>query len=193
MSENVQTDAARKEQNKARAKMWHSKNKKRSLDIKRAYHRNHREELIRKKRAARVKAPWKALISGARQRAKAKALPYDLSCDWAKARYTGRCELTGLPFRIGSRAGMVPFSPSLDRIDQARGYTQDNCRFILFGLNAFRGTGTDQEMYQIADALLEAAGRRAGEVGPLVPEFSARPATTLYKAAQHARADCFDL
>jgi len=105
--------------------------------------------------------PWLQLVKNARTRANVKALPFDLTDEWAAARFTGHCELTGLPFRSYAGAGSRPraFSPSIDRIDPALGYVQGNCRFILFGLNALRGTGTDQEMLQIAGALLEAAER----------------------------------
>lgn len=47
----------------------------------------------------------------------------------------------------------------MDRIDSSKGYTQDNCRFILFAVNSFKGVGTDALMLEIAQALLE---RRPG-------------------------------
>ena len=52
-----------------------------------------------------------------------------------------------------------PFTLSLDRIDSSKGYTKDNCRFILLGINMLRGMGTDSEMYTIAEALLNNRGK----------------------------------
>ena len=46
------------------------------------------------------------------------------------------------------------FIPSIDRIDPKGGYTTDNCRFVLQGINAFKGQETDENMYRIAEALL---------------------------------------
>ena len=81
------------------------------------------------------------------QRAVKKGLAYDLTVDWAEARWTGRCELTDLPFDVTPRgSGPKPFSPSVDRIDCTQGYVIGNCRIIFFGLNAMKGDGTDDEM-----------------------------------------------
>lgn len=50
----------------------------------------------------------------------------------------GRCEMTGLPFDFdGKRGGWA--NPSIDRIDQSRGYVYANVRLILFGLNTAIG------------------------------------------------------
>lgn len=49
----------------------------------------------------------------------------------------GRCALTGLRFsRDGTgQRGRDPYAPSLDRIDNARGYTPCNTRIVLFAVN----------------------------------------------------------
>lgn len=90
------------------------------------------------------------MIIAAKQRSKVKGIPFDLTFEWAKTRWTGFCELTGLPF---SDAGI--FLASLDRKIPANGYVQSNCRFILFDINVFKNDGTDEAMYFVAEALLK--------------------------------------
>lgn len=96
----------------------------------------------------------KYIVRATKNRAKRKGLPFDLTYKWTAAHYTGFCELTGLPFDLtpGKRS---LYSPSLDRIDNSKGYTQDNCRFILWGLNAFKSDSTDEDIKKIARALLK--------------------------------------
>jgi len=45
------------------------------------------------------------------------------------------CELSGLQFEL-FRGPRSPYSPSVDRIDSSKPYTPENCRVILWGLNA---------------------------------------------------------
>lgn len=99
-------------------------------------------------------SPWYACLERARLRAKKKELPCDLDCDWARARYTGKCELTGIVFKRANRKGGRCFSPSIDRIYPHLGYVKSNCRFILHGLNALKGSGTDNDMIFIASRLV---------------------------------------
>lgn len=61
---------------------------------------------------------------------------------WAEC--GGQCSVTGLDFSndaYGSGAAKRAFAPSLDRIDPAKPYSRENCRFVLvavnFALNAF--------------------------------------------------------
>lgn len=44
-------------------------------------------------------------------------------------------------------------SPTVDRIDNDLGYTKENTRFVIWGVNALRGTGDDDVMYLIAEAI----------------------------------------
>ena len=114
---------------------------------------------LRKRRAER---PWYQALHGAGDRARKFTLDFDLTVDWAQATYTGFCALTNIPFIVAAqqeagKSGGRPYSPSIDRINPLKGYTQDNCRWVLFAVNSFKGTMTDQEMLTIARALIARA------------------------------------
>lgn len=97
--------------------------------------------------------PWCKLVIAAKGRAAKRGLPYDLTFEWAEGRWTGFCEVSGIPFqpRYGANHGI--FSPSIDRIESSKGYTQDNVRFVLMGVNGLKIDGTDAEMYFVAEAI----------------------------------------
>ena len=113
-------------------------------------------------RKRRAENPWYAQLLAAGDRSRNSNLEYDLTAEWARATYTGVCVLTGLPFHVSyleeaGKSGGRPYSPSIDRINPLKGYTQDNCRWVLFAVNSFKGTMTDQEMLTIARALITRA------------------------------------
>jgi hypothetical protein len=84
------------------------------------------------------------LIAGARRRAKAKGLDFDLDVEWVVERIKRGCAMTGEPFNLtdsppkGSHAHRK--APSLDRIDNARGYTKDNVWVICAGVNVAKNS-----------------------------------------------------
>lgn len=113
-----------------------------------------RERNTRYRTEGRKTAPWKALIRNARGRARTRGIDFDLTVAWAQDRYSGLCELTGIPFRADfNRKGPGPFACSIDRIEQSKGYTIANCRFILFCVNVMRGTMSDPEMFVVVKKL----------------------------------------
>jgi hypothetical protein len=139
--------------------------RERSTDEKKAewreYMRRRRADnpdLVARERAyineARQRDIVKFLIRGAKHRAIKRGYEFDLTLAWARDRWTGKCEMTGLPFDW-SKPMLHAFSPSLDRIDSGAGYTQRNCRFILQAVNAFKGSSSDGEMLRIARALAQ--------------------------------------
>lgn len=67
----------------------------------------------------------------------------DIDIHWVMDRLErGTCELTGVPFVYETRH---PFMPSIDRIDRTQpGHMRDNCRMILWGLNAFKGAASEK-------------------------------------------------
>lgn len=109
-------------------------------------------------RAKRLSSrPWSYLLQSARNRAKEKGWVFDLSDEWACSRWTGRCEITNIAFQTNGKRGPQPFSASIDRKDSTKGYTQENTRFILWGCNAIKGVGTDDDMWTIAKAIVSSA------------------------------------
>jgi hypothetical protein len=79
----------------------------------------------------------------------------DLNIAWYREKLqAGVCEITGLPFQKWGTSLHKLYAPSVDRIDNSKGYMRDNCRMILYGINALKGEGTDQDMETIARALV---------------------------------------
>lgn len=114
------------------------------------------ETMARSKQYARERYPWQHLIGAAKGRAEKKGVPFCLSLEWGAERWTGFCEMTGVEFVMAmpGRPGPRIFSPSIDRIEPKLGYVPDNCRFILWGINALKGEATDAEVMLIAEAIV---------------------------------------
>jgi len=105
------------------------------------------------RRKARAAKPYMTALYDAKARALRKGLAFDLTETWASERWTGRCELTGAQFEP-RRGRPTAYSISLDRIEHTKGYTQDNCRFILWSVNRFKSDYDDQTMLRIARLLV---------------------------------------
>ena len=83
------------------------------------------------------------LFHAAKARAKKKGMDFSISYDFVLdlwERQNGSCCLTGIPFelRTGGNCGYKrfnPYSASLDRIDNGKGYTADNVRLVCTAIN----------------------------------------------------------
>jgi hypothetical protein len=84
------------------------------------------------------------LIAGARKRAKAKGLDFDLDVEWVADRIKRGCAILGEPFNLTGSPPVGytahPRAPSLDRIDSSRGYTRDNVWVICDAINRAKGS-----------------------------------------------------
>lgn len=130
---------------KAKVKKWKVDNQSDYITRGRAYHNS-------------VNGRARSLLCSARKRSGKRNEEMTIDFEWIKARLdNGACEITGLPFVFETRFNghRNPYSPSLDRRDNSKGYTKENCRVILWALNmGFADWG--QEIYiKIAKRLIE--------------------------------------
>ena len=145
-----------KEKRLARRRKLYAEDGGRAREYASAWRRKNIDKALAASRARRVSKPWQRLLSDAKRRSIKRGLDFTLTRAWAESRYTGFCEITGVPFDISpGRIGPSVTSPSIDRIDNGLGYIGDNCRFILFCVNAFRGGMADSEMVAISRAIVD--------------------------------------
>lgn len=134
------------------------KHKARSRNRRRAnpsWYREREPRYYQTYRAKQISSkPWRYLLQSARLRAKEKGWTFELDDRWAEKRWTGRCAITGLAFIKNKTCGPHPFSATIDRINSKKGYTKRNTRFVLWGCNALKGTGSDKDMRRIAKAII---------------------------------------
>lgn len=128
--------------------------RERNYSRKKEWVRNNPEKWRALEKERHLKEPFLKMIMKSRIRAIESGIPNDLTVEWARKRWTGRCEITGAEFKYTRNGKANSFSPSLDKIDPSKGYVQSNCRFILCALNRFKGDEGDEVMRMIARLLV---------------------------------------
>lgn len=103
----------------------------------------------------------RAALNRARQRASRKGWAFGLTLDGLRAMWWqqgGRCALSGLAFHdevFPAARVRKPFAPSLDRDDNAFGYTPKNIRLVCAAVNFARGQWGDDVLRQIAHGIVQ--------------------------------------
>lgn len=101
--------------------------------------------------------------AGARQRARAAGREYALPKHWGADQYVkqgGICALTGFTMTKGE-GRLSPYSPSIDRIDSAKGYTPENCQLTILHANLAKRDMGENEFVKMCLAVV--LKRRATE------------------------------
>lgn len=82
------------------------------------------------------------------------------------------CEVTGLKLKLDPDTPKDRFAPSIDRIDNTRGYSVDNVRCTAYGINIMRNEFSNEEVDTLAKAWL-ARERRNSFFGKLSAKIKA--------------------
>lgn len=110
-----------------------------------------------KARTTSTRALAKRMVLAIRHRAAKAGRDFSLTWEWLRDRLdAGVCEATGLPLVLSAMKGKTPWQPSVDRIDNERGYTEDNCRVVVLMFNLAKLSWDDADVVHMAKAL---AGR----------------------------------
>lgn len=97
-----------------------------------------------------------SLLVGARSRAKKNNLEFDLDREWVASHLKSmKCEVTGvdLVLEIDQNVSHTPFRPSIDRLDNAQGYTKVNSRIVSVIYNKAKSDYTDEDVSKMALSL----------------------------------------
>lgn len=119
-------------------------------------------EKAKLKNASRMTKPGHRatkLTFQARKRAYEKGLPFELTNDVVRdVLELGVCQLTGLPFDFSppQTKHHNPYAPSIDRIDNTKGYTKENCRVVLISVNQSLNEYGQDVMLPILEAMVKA-------------------------------------
>ena len=112
------------------------------------------------------KAPIKVQLALIRGRAKTKNYDFDLTLEFLVELFAPmRCSVTGMELSFDGTDGHCthPWTPSVDRRDSKRGYTQDNVRLVSWAYNNAKGDWPDEVVLEMARALVH----MEGSAGPM--------------------------
>lgn len=88
-----------------------------------------------------------SIFSGARRRAKQSGLAFEITFE--DVNLPEVCPVFGMPLHLGE--GKNDFSPSLDRIDNSRGYVPGNIVVVSELANRMKSNATVAQMRRLAD------------------------------------------
>jgi hypothetical protein len=96
--------------------------------------------------AYELRNPDRVMLNRARQRSTRDGLSFSL--DLTDISIPDTCPVLGLPLKVhrGGRPGFFPDSPSLDRLDNSKGYEKGNVRVISSRANALKSNATVDEL-----------------------------------------------
>ena len=104
------------------------------------------------------KRAWSSsAVKGAKKRATDKGVPFDISIDYVESILPTKCPVFGTQFAYAGNKKVVPESPSIDRIDPAKGYVEGNIAIISAKANQIKSAYKSQDIYKVA-AWLESIG-----------------------------------
>lgn len=112
--------------------------------------RNNNRAKMREYQIRRVnKDPERDMVKRAKARALKSGLPFDISKK--DIRIPSHCPVLGIELKRGGNNG---FSPSLDRIENAKGYVKGNVHVISKRANTIKSNATLEELVKVANYFL---------------------------------------
>lgn len=92
-------------------------------------------------------------------------MAFNLTIPWVLERLRIPCQKTGFAYRILDKSRNMkdrhPMSPSLDKINPARGYTKANTQVVSWWYNCAKQRFTDSQVLELCQAVVTTAKARS--------------------------------
>ncbi|NBR25317.1 MAG: hypothetical protein EBU08_16375 [Micrococcales bacterium] len=153
-------DPEYKKKRAMQSKAWRDANQSK---VKAGRKNSRTKDLAKARAGERVRHNRRSLISkrldSARGRAKKEGLPFDLTAEYITSIWPAenKCPIFNTPFKTARLGESRDASPSLERIDPAKGYVQGNILVVSLKANRMKNNGSLEELKLLVeyyDALL---------------------------------------
>jgi hypothetical protein len=112
------------------------------------YNKKHREENRQREKRSRREDPRSAMVRNAKYRALKKGREFTITKEDFEIPKT--CPVLGLPIFVSDER-LSDNSPTIDRVDNSKGYTKDNIMCISFKANSLKGEGNIADFKKIIE------------------------------------------
>ena len=168
--ENFHTDNTRKDKLSGKCKKCKNLVDKEYSKKRRAKRKNLRKNKIKfedynkRRRELHRIDPTKRLWGGAKRRAKRKGIEFNILTYKSLPKVPKYCPILGIPLKVGkekgSNGGGTDNSPSLDRINNNKGYTIDNIQIISRKANQMKSNATLKEIEKLYNYMSRIINKR---------------------------------
>ncbi len=149
-------------------KQWCQDNEEHRREYQKNWQKKHQKEILEKNRKwnENINNRLSRLLKAAHKRSKIKKISSDIDIEWLLEKYNeqnGKCLLTGIEFDLthsNKKYHRNPFSPSLDRIDNSKGYTKSNTRLVCVWINIAIGEYGEENFLIMIKELLKLKGQK---------------------------------
>ncbi len=137
-----------------RAKKWAAANTEKRREISREWARKNSKTKYLWEIRRRKTHPIRYLISKAKARSKRYGIPFEISVE--DVSLPTHCPLLNIP--LDPCSDLRDFRPSLDRLDNSKGYIRGNVVVVSWRANRLKGDATADELETIARNLRKLMG-----------------------------------
>lgn len=100
-----------------------------------------------------------SLLAASKDRATRKGIENTLTVEFIADKLRKPCPRTGMAFSLGKTGSNYTSrdirTPSIDKIDPSKGYTEDNVQIVCWGYNVAKQRWTDKELIEFWKQVIE--------------------------------------
>jgi hypothetical protein len=156
------------EKEKEYHKKWREKNRLRLNAYQNEWSVKHPGRKNEHRRKFVLNSPEKCMLAGAKNRCKTSGLEFNI--DVSDIVIPIVCPILGIPIykEVSDKTGPKYTSPSLDRIDNDKGYIKGNVQVVSNKANTMKGNSTPQERINFALWVLATDGKELYEIRKVI-------------------------